>query len=104
MRERPSIIHSAIARATPALCVTQTASATQKPDRSRCSPMRAAPSGVKEKMPLKPSSTLVSARTGSRSTVRSHASAKSSSVKGSIDGMVPSSLRSSRPTGIGRWP
>ncbi len=45
-----------MALATPAECVTQTASATKKPSTSGASPMSGPPSGVKEKMPLKPSS------------------------------------------------
>ena len=53
-----------MALATPAEWVTHTASATQKPGRSRCSPMIENPSGVNEKMPLNPSSTLESAECG----------------------------------------
>ena len=56
----PSTIHSAVALATPAEWVTQTASATQNPLSSRCSPMIEKPSGVNEKMPLNASSTFES--------------------------------------------
>ncbi len=107
VRGAPSTIHSAIALATPAECVTHTASATQKPDRSRCSPMIEKPSGVKEKMPLKPSSTLESPSEGSSSVLAAHPSAKSSSVNGSIDGIASSAVSLSSvviSTGIGRCP
>ena len=94
--------------ATPAEWVTHTASAIQKPATSGDSPISGPPSGVKEKIPLKPSSTFAPRSAGSSSRHCSQGPAKSSSVKGSIDGMAeavtsPSSSRSSRRTGIGRW-
>ena len=96
-----------MAFATPAECVTHTASATQKPARSRCSPMIEKPSGVKEKMPLKPSSTFASPSAGSRSTLAAQPGAKSSSVNGSIDGIASPAVSVSREvmsTGMGRCP
>ena len=93
-----STIHSAIARATPAEWVTQTASATQNPDSSRCSPISAMPSGVKENTPLMPSSILVSDSAGSSVVLRCQASAKSSSVNGSTDGIPVGSSSPVRPS------
>src|SRR6058998_1211944 len=101
------MIHSAVALATPAECVTQTASATQKPLSSRCSPMIDMPSGVNEKMPLKPCSTFESLSTGSNFTDSRQAGAKSSSVNGSIDGICSpdvSAASEDMSTGIGRCP
>ncbi len=103
----PSTIHSAVALATPAECVTHTASATQNPLRSRCSPMMEKPSGVNEKMPLNASSTFESSSAGSNSRAASHAGAKSSSVNGSIEGIgspAVSAIRVDMSTGIGLWP
>ena len=88
--------------------MTQTASAIQKPATSGDSPISGPPSGVKEKIPLKPSSIFADASAGSSATLCSHDGAKSSSVNGSIDGIddavtSPSSSRSVSRTGIGRW-
>ena len=72
------------------------------------SPISGPPSGVKEKMPLKPASIFDDRSEGSSSWLCSQAGAKSSSVNGSIDGIddsrTPSPCGSSRrSTGIGRW-
>ena len=102
----PSMIHSAVARATPAEWVTQTASATQKPASSRCSPMRENPSGVNEKIPLNASSNFESSSAGISSAAAFHAGAKSSSVNGIIDGIGSPAVSDSRvdmSTGIGLW-
>ena len=103
----PSTIHSAVALATPAEWVTHTASATQNPLRSRCSPMIEKPSGVNEKMPLNASSTLESPRAGMQfGGSPTRPGAKSSSVNGSIDGIgspAVSAISVDMSTGIGRW-
>ena len=72
-------------------------------------PISGPPSGVKEKIPLKPSSTFVPRSAGSSSRHCSQAAAKSSSVNGSIDGMAAvghlaavGQVVAGR-TGIGRW-
>ena len=65
------------------------------------------PSGVNEKMPLKPSSTFESPSAGSSSAAACQAGAKSSSVNGSIDGIGSPAVSASSvdmSTGIGRWP
>ena len=65
------------------------------------------PSGVNEKMPLNPSSTLESPSAGSSSALAVQPGAKSSSVKGNIDGMASpavSAIRVVMSTGIGRCP
>ncbi len=103
---RPSVIHSATALATPAEWVTQTASASQNPRSSRDSPRTGIPSGVKEKTPLKPSATREAPSAGSSPTLSCQLGAKSSSVKGSEDGMTGASSKAGRvkgSTGIGRW-
>jgi hypothetical protein len=88
--------------------VTQTASAIQNPLTSGDSPISGPPSGVKEKIPLNPSSTFVEASAGNSCLHRSHAGAKSSSVNGSIDGIdVAVTSRPSKSlnrAGIGRCP
>ena len=86
-----------MALATPAEWVTQTASATKKPSTSGDSPMSGPPSGVKEKMPLKPSSIWAPRRAGRRSLLSSHEGAKSSMVKSRREGMRCSDI-SSAPT------
>ena len=70
-----------------AVWVTHTASAIQKPATCRDSPTSGPPSGVNEKIPLKPASIFEERREGSSSWLCSHAGAKSSSVKGSIEGI-----------------
>ena len=64
------------------------------------------PSGVKEKTPLKASSIFDSPSAGRSSTADFQAGAKSSSVKGNIDGMASSAVSASKvdmSTGIGLW-
>src|SRR5690606_40877353 len=86
--DAPSTSSSASALATPAECVTQTASASQNPSRGGASPISGKPSGVKEKTPLMPSPYLVSASGGSSSQASRQAGSKSSSVKVWTDGIV----------------
>ena len=103
----PSMIHSAVAFATPAEWVTHTASATQKPLSSRCSPMMEKPSGVNEKMPLKASSIFESPKVGRSFIDSRQAGTKSSSVNGSIDGIdspAVSAISVDMSTGIGSCP
>ena len=89
---RPSTSSCATARATPAEWVTHTASAIQNPATSGDSPISGPPSGVNEKMPLNPLSILAVSRQGSSSLHCSQAGAKSSSVKGSIDGIADAEI------------
>ena len=103
----PSTSHSAIARATPAEWVTQTASATQNPATSFDSPMSGNPSGVNEKTPLIPSWIDAAASAGMSSPAHAQLSAKSAGVNSRTEGMIGASLGGSSvhgSTGIGRGP
>ncbi len=106
-RGAPSTSHSAIAFATPAEWVTQTASASQKPRTSRDSPISGMPSVVNEKTPLIPSSHVAPRRAGITSWAQPHDWAKSSGVNSSTEGITGASAgeRSvAGSIGIGRWP
>jgi hypothetical protein len=83
-------VHQAVATAlaTPAEWVTHTASAIQNPATSGDSPISGRRPGVKEKIPLKPSSTFARAVPAAAQRHCSQGRTKSSSVKGSIDGMA----------------
>src|SRR3712207_8891646 len=70
----PSVIHSAIILAAPAACVTQMASAIQKPRTSLDSPSSDPPSGVKENNPFMPRSILVFCSAGRSLRASSHRS------------------------------
>jgi hypothetical protein len=98
----PSTSQRASARPTPQEWVTQTASATQNPRTDGCSPISGMPSGVKEKMPLKPLSSPAAARSGSSATASSQDGAKSSGVNSRTLG-IPPSVSAPTSTGIGRW-
>ena len=103
------MIHSAIARATPAEWVTQTASAVQKPSSVVCGPSSGMLSVVNEKTPLNAFFSSSSPRVGRMRAVSVSGNSKSVGVKSNIEGWLPRAsasvqdARSVALSGIGRW-
>ena len=102
------MIHSAMALATPAECVTHTASATQKPAQLAVLAHDGQAVGGEREDAVEGLLDLRIAQCGKqfRAGLPS-AGAKSSSVNGSIDGMGSPAVSVSSvdmSTGIGRWP
>src|SRR3954464_5987772 len=81
----PEVISSATIFPVPPPCVTQTASASQKPPTSRDSPIPGLPSGVQESSPLILYGSSTPLSSGRSSSAAAYGTAQSSSWNGSTD-------------------